>query len=319
MSEPSKLIQAEIDIPKFVEQRRLLDETEFSKLERNGVGRHLLKLILNRIGTMRECVESQKTLARVFNVQRETINLAINRLTALDIITKERRWNERYGKVLNHYRINWTELARRLNRSSSQIEQRSQCEDSPGTNVSIQPNQCEVLSGTNVRIHPDRNTEPNSRETTTTKPDWESVVFLLSTFGVSQGREAIDRAKARNATPTEVKRIIERIANDPNIDESKRAGAMYNQVCNPTPEPEMKPREPKRKRPNREIIRQRVALRLRNATRATQGTPVSHEDRDAEIERITDESYKQELGAYEESRCKETQHLQHSIGTESLR
>ncbi len=138
--QPSRMIQTEFDIPKFAEQRRLLDATTFDKHERNGVGKQLLKSILNRFGSMQECVESQATLARVFGVQRETINKAINRFTALDIITKERIWNDRYGRVLNHYRVNWTELARRelarrLEHHSSDPKTPDQCEDSPPTNV----------------------------------------------------------------------------------------------------------------------------------------------------------------------------------------
>jgi hypothetical protein len=243
---PAKLLQAEFDIPKFVEQRRLLDETKLSKEERNGVGRLLLKSILIRIGSMRECVESQSTMATVFGVQRETINTAISRLTALDLITKERFWNERYCRVLNHYRVNWTELARRLKPTAKGQDQcedlpgtdvrihQDQCEDSQRTDVRIQQDQCEDSPRTDVRIHGDRNRETKSIGITTTESEWDPVVVSLSKIGVSQIPQAIAKAKARGDSPADVQRIITHTLSDQKHAGKDMRGIVYNQVCSPS-------------------------------------------------------------------------------------
>jgi hypothetical protein len=203
---------------------------------------------------MRECVESQSTMAKAFGVKRETINTAISRLTALDIITKERCWNEKYRCVLNHYRVNWTELSRRLNTKTDVRIHGDQCEDSPGTDVRIDGDRCEDSPGTDVRIHGDRNRETNSIGITTTESEWEPVVVSLSKIGVSQIPQAIAKAKARGDSPADVQRIITQTLSDQKHAGKDMRGIVYNQVCSPT-------KLTIRKRgaqPHREVIFQRL-------------------------------------------------------------
>lgn len=302
MNEPKQpsLIQKQFDIPKFDEQRRMLDATTFNKSERNGVGKQLLKSILNRFGSMRECTESQKTLARVFGVRRETIGLAIKRLTALDLITKERKWSDRYQRVLNHHRLNWTELARRLERHSSDSKKPDQCEDSPDTIVRIHgglmlgsaPDQCEVSPDTNVRFHADRNRRANEIETTTTNDEWKRVVVSLEKNGVSQTGKAIAKAKERGDSPDDVLRIIERTVADPRHRGKDLGGIVYNQVCTPTPEPLPTPTT-KLKQPKWELIRTKVFRAMQS-----KGKRACELD-NATIDAKADAIYERELAEFE--------------------
>lgn len=293
--QPSRMIQTEIDIPAFVEQRRLLDATKFDMHERNGVGKQLLKSILNRIGSMRECIESQATLASHFDVTRETINLAINRLTALDLVTKERVWNVRYGLVLNHYRVNWTELSRRLNQP---LIEPDQCEVLPDTNVRFHPrpmlgftpDQCEVSPNTNVRFHPDRNRRTNKPGITTTSEEWKPVVVSLDEIGVSQIGQAIAKAKERGDSPEDVLCIIERTKADPRHQGKELAGIVKNQICNPSKaQPPVIRSKPK---PEREAIRTRLFKEMEKSGLA--GKDINNDD----LERMTEHRLQEALSKW---------------------
>ena len=208
-----KLTQRLFDIPRFSEQRRLLDFTSFTIAERNGVGRQLLKAILNRFGSMRECCESQSTLSKVFGVSRERVNRAIQTLSRLDMMTTDRRWNAIYKCVLNHYRVNWTELGRRIDfpTTTNVTFPPDQCDVSRRTNVTFPPDQCDVSRRTNVTFHADSNNSINLKETTTTElsDEWESVVVVLrDEFIMKEWPNAIAAAKRNGRSVASVQSDI---------------------------------------------------------------------------------------------------------------
>lgn len=93
---------------------RLPDRSRSDGLE--GVTAATLKAVLNAIDEFArehgECYASAKTLADVTNLKsKKTIDRALAALYSLGLITKEKRWNERHRKTLNHVRIVWSELA----------------------------------------------------------------------------------------------------------------------------------------------------------------------------------------------------------------
>jgi hypothetical protein len=190
-----KLVQTEFDIDKLVDQRRLLDLIHFRDVDRKGVGKTLLKSVLNRIGSMREHCESQITVARALDVTRETVGLAIRVLNRLDLITVELKMNQRYGRVLNHHRPNWNEIKRCVDRQAivvlaptDESFSRDRCEILPMTDERFSPDRCEILPPTDERIHP----TVINRNVKTTTTDAESVVVAsLKALGVGLAEKAI--------------------------------------------------------------------------------------------------------------------------------
>jgi hypothetical protein len=227
--------QLDFDFPKWDERRRLLDETSLSSEERQGMGRLLLKSILERIGSTRESCEAQKTWANALGVSRETVNRAIKVLVKHDLITVERKYTPTYGKVLNHHRVNWTELHRRFtsavaarpteNSSTTNVRiYADQCEDSRRTNVRIYADQCEDSRRTNVRIYAVRNRVDKEELTTT---EWEVVVVPLGEI-VDRVEEAIANIQRRGGTPTEAMSLIARWRALPESDSRKKPGTLFN-------------------------------------------------------------------------------------------
>jgi hypothetical protein len=78
--------------------------------------------------------------------------------------------------------------------------------------------------------------EVKKEETTTTEEDdWVVVVSLLEEVGVGRIEEAIERAKSKGRTATEVASQIQEL-----MQREHTAGLIYNQVCNPS-RPTVKP------------------------------------------------------------------------------
>ncbi|MFN7878278.1 MAG: hypothetical protein ACK5PB_23380 [Pirellula sp.] len=319
--------QLTFDWPKRMERDRLIDLINFGTQpfdRHKRVSSATLKGVLNRINRFQVNMEGRRTIAQAIGVSEKQISRAVKLLAAHDLIVIDRKvWR---GRNLNHYSINWTSLRLLIERQepknhlpSNGTKANEQWDTMNTNNGTFSNEQWDTMNETNGTLCATEIEKEHTKETTT-EAAWECVVFLLDKkFKVGGWRKAIAQAKARNASPSEVNRIIERIANDPNIPDSDKAGAMFNQVCNPPPEPEIKPQKRTLKKPDREIIRQRVFMQVRDSKRGTDSEPVPFRDLEPEIERITNEIYARDLKAYEESRYIDSQPPQHSIQLEAVR
>jgi hypothetical protein len=239
----------EFDLFAIQERQRLLDETSFTARERGKVGKVLMHSVLQRIGKYRECCESQNKFAKSFSVARETITRCINRLARLDVITIDLRYNHRYKKTLNHYRVNWTELDRRLKKTlqtNSEIgtDKRSdqlpsdvtisldRCDNSPKTDVTISLDRCDTSPKTDVSLCP---TERElSLKETKQQAEWSCVVSFLNACKVARVSESLRAAKTSFNSPDEalshLRPYMIKFEHD-----SRLGGVISNQCHRPTP------------------------------------------------------------------------------------
>tara|TARA_R110002049_G_scaffold59417_1_gene160664 strand:+ start:5614 stop:6609 length:996 start_codon:yes stop_codon:yes gene_type:complete len=103
--------------PTWDKRDKLLREVPLPSMRLGSatVSSQTLYAVLQVISSFRECWLSQSTIAgrcRITNVR--TVKRAVKCLESLNLITKERKYNDEAGRVLNHHRVIWCELQRRI-------------------------------------------------------------------------------------------------------------------------------------------------------------------------------------------------------------
>lgn len=210
----------------FIEDRRrrdqLLCDLEFPG-RRNATLLAALLREVDRYGG-NECYLSQASLGRAFKVSEKTIGRAMQTLEQMGVLAVRFGWNQRAGRMLNHYGIVWPEVERLVAAQAmpeaTQVTEVAQSNRTvEPTNRTVEPDQSDIcdrpighLEGTNRTsgCPPITERKGNNNVYEGVVVSTESLVGRLERCGVAYPQRALERAGKLGVSAAEVVERIER-------------------------------------------------------------------------------------------------------------